>query len=65
MFQKPERETLRLLKGEMSRLRFFIVDSGIFLIEAFHASGGVDDLLFSSDKRMTLGTDFHLDDLLC
>ena len=32
---------------------------GVFLGEALDASGGVDQLLFASEKRMAIRADFH------
>ena len=32
---------------------------GVFLGEALHASGGVDQLLFASEKGMAIRADFH------
>ena len=37
----------------------------VLLQKAFDSSLGVDKLLFSSKKRMTLGADLHPDVLLC
>jgi hypothetical protein len=40
---------------------FFFFLASVFLLESLHATCRVNDLLFTRDKGMALGTDFHLD----
>jgi hypothetical protein len=48
-----------LLCGEA--VGFFSALPGVFLLEAIHASGGIDQLLFTGEERMAARADFNSD----
>ena len=48
-----------LLCGEA--VGFFSTLPGVFLLEAIHASGGIDQLLFTGEERMAARADFNSD----
>ncbi len=50
--------------GHLKQL-LLLLGLAVFTSEALHTSGGVDELLFASKIRMTIGADFYADCLSC